>query len=56
MRAGRSGRVRLALRAPAGVLHAILGQSRSRTLTLALQLAPPRAQPFTISRKVTLTR
>ena len=54
--AGRSGRVRLILRAPAQLLHAVLGPRRSERMTLALRVGEPGTQMFEIHRNVTITR
>lgn len=56
VRAGRSGRVTLVLRMPLGELRALLAGRHRLPLTLALQVASAGAQPFTVSRTLTLTQ
>jgi len=53
---GRSGHVTLTLRAPAQLLHVVLGRHRSERMTLALRIAERGAQTFEIDRSVTITR
>lgn len=52
--AGRSGHVKLILRAPAQLLRSVLGHHRSERMTLALRIGEPGAQTFEIHRNVTI--
>lgn len=56
VKVGRSGRVKLVLRAPAPLLRTVLAGHRSARMTLALLIAEPGAQEFEIDRNVTITR
>ncbi|HET9103763.1 MAG TPA: hypothetical protein VFN55_10460 [Solirubrobacteraceae bacterium] len=54
--AGRSGHVKLILRAPVQLLHTVLGPHRSERMTLALRIGERGAPTFEIDRSVTMTR
>jgi hypothetical protein len=56
LKVGRSGRVKLVLRAPASLLGILLGGHRSARATLALRILEPGVQMFEIDRSVTITR
>lgn len=56
VKVGRSGRVKLVLRAPASLLRILLGGHSSARATLALLVDEPGAQEFEIDRSVTITR
>lgn len=56
VKVGRSGRVKLVLRAPASLLNLALGGHPRTRLTLGLLVAVPRMQEFEIDRRVTITR